>query len=360
VRYIVAVNSGPARTGHINVGGIPFTISQDASETGHPPLLDLTEVTPHDSPVARMDQAIAPFGHSGQAIYYGGAWNTTLFSDTWLWDGAQWTALTPAHNPGPLASHAMAYDDARGRIVLFGGVNGAGLTSNQTWIWDGSDWTQANPPTSPPERFGHAMAYDPVRQTIVLFGSYGDFGESNDTWLWDGSNWTQAASPQNPLPRYNHSMAFDQARGQMVMFGGIRGYGPPTWFADTWLWDGTTWNQAFPAASPAARSGHVLAFHPDLGLVVMIGGTGGKDLSDTSWDYDFRKETWTWDGETWTQQFPENQPGAAYTLGAAYDDVRHVLTIQLGDDLTCVSRGPKTFHLSGHQRPLTGLARVVR
>jgi hypothetical protein len=79
----------------------------------------------------------------------------------------------------------------------------------------------------------------------------------------------------------------------------------------------------------------------------MIGGTGGKDVTDTSWNYDFRRETWTWDGSAWTQQFPENQPGPAYTTAAVWDATRQALTVHLGDDLTCASRGPKTLRLRG-------------
>jgi len=354
VRYIVAANSGPARTGHLNVGEIPFTISQDAGDIRQP-LVEYRQLSPADAPSARLNQALAPFGHSGHAVLYGGGWDATLSSETWLWDGAQWGSLKPAHNPGLLASHAMAYDDARGQIVLFGGIDGNGMPSNQTWVWDGTDWTQANPQTIPPARFGQAMTYDAARQRVVLFGGYGPFGESNDTWLWNGSNWTQAASAQNPAPRTGHAMAFDQARGVVVMFGGMRG-APPVFYSDTWLWDGASWQQALPATSPTARSGLALAYDRGLDMVVMVGGTGGKDLTATSWDYDFRKETWTWDGSTWTQQFPENQPGPAYTPTAFYDELRHALTVQLGDDLTCLSRGPKSFRLLANRRLFEGFS----
>jgi hypothetical protein len=199
------------------------------------------------------------------------------------------------------------------------------------------------------------MTYDAARQRVVLFGGYGPFGESNDTWLWNGSNWTQAASAQNPAPRTGHAMAFDQARGVVVMFGGMRG-APPVFYSDTWLWDGASWQQALPATSPTARSGLALAYDRGLDMVVMVGGTGGKDLTATSWDYDFRKETWTWDGSTWTQQFPENQPGPAYTPTAFYDELRHALTVQLGDDLTCLSRGPKSFRLLANRRLFEGFS----
>ena len=142
-------------------------------------------------------------------------------------------------------------------------------------------------------------------------------------------------------------MAFDAARGQMVMFGGFHGAGVPTWFSDTWLLDAGGWRQMFSATPPPARFGHVLAYHPGLRSVVMIGGAGGKDVIGGGWNYDFRKETWAWEGQEWVQQFPEDQPGAAYTIAVAYGDAGQGLTIHVGDDLTCASRGPKTYRLSG-------------
>ncbi len=204
------------------------------------------------------------------------------------------------------------------------------------------------PAVSPPARYGHAMAYDAVSQKVVLFGGYGDYGSENDTWTWDGVNWTELVSPVSPLARSGHAMAFDALRGQIVLFGGAHTDGIPTWFSDTWVWDEDNgWQQKLAPTPPGARSGHALAYHPGLHSVVMIGGMGGKDVTTTSWNYDFRNEIWIWNGEAWVQQFPENQPGPAYTIGVAYDDIRQGLTVHLGDDLTCVTRGPMTFFVTG-------------
>lgn len=353
VRYIVAANDGPERTATIIAGGQTITLIQQSglAELRQPsnslaPVF--SPLSPADAPAARLDMAMAPFGNSGQAILYGGHWNSAISSETWLWDGASWTLLHPAHNPGLLAYHAMAYDEARGQIVLFGGLAGdMPVPSGQTWVWDGNDWRERHPAVRPAERFGHAMAYDSVSRKVVLFGGSGDYGDTNDTWTWDGVTWTQAVSPASPMPRSGHSMAFDRARGEMILFGGTGSGSAPTWYSDTWGWDGSVWHQKLNATPPAGRTGHAMAYHPGLRAVVMIGGTGGKDVTDTSWNYDFRRETWTWDGSEWTQQFPENQPGPAYTTAAAWDATRQALTVHLGDDLTCASRGPKTLRLRG-------------
>ena len=255
--------------------------------------------------------------------------------------------MNPANNPGLLTQHAMAYDDVHGKIVLFGGTNPTGGYSNQTWVWDGNNWKQMHPEVSPPARYGHAMVYDSVSKKIVMFGGYGEYAEMNDTWTWDGSNWTQVVSTTNPPPRFQHGMAFDAKRGQIVMFGGFLSQPTPTFYSDTWLWDAKGWHQVLISTPPTGRFGHTIAYHPAMSAVVMIGGYGGKDVTDTTWNYDFRRETWIWNGQTWTQQFPAVQPGPAYTIGASWDDTKQALTVHVGDDLTCLSRGPKTFLLTG-------------
>ena len=45
---------------------------------------------------------------------------------------------------------------------LFGGFNGTAAL-NETWTWDGATWTQLSPTTSPSARAGASMAYDPER-----------------------------------------------------------------------------------------------------------------------------------------------------------------------------------------------------
>lgn len=64
--------------------------------------------------------------------------------ETWEWNGAQWVFRTSV---GPSARNAaLAFDSNRGMVVLFGGLlpNGLGQPpplSSETWEWDGSDWT---------------------------------------------------------------------------------------------------------------------------------------------------------------------------------------------------------------------------
>lgn len=60
-------------------------------------------------------------------------------SDTWEWDGTNWEQKAPAAAPSARQRHALAYDSARQRVVLFGGMerksNGTYVDLNDTWEW---------------------------------------------------------------------------------------------------------------------------------------------------------------------------------------------------------------------------------
>ena len=58
-----------------------------------------------------------------------------------------WTQIKPSSSPAARHLHAMAYDNARQRTVLFGGSTGTSQLSD-TWEWDGKKWTQIKPPLS--------------------------------------------------------------------------------------------------------------------------------------------------------------------------------------------------------------------
>src|SRR5262249_11780635 len=100
----------------------------------------------------------------------------TFFADTWEWDGTNWSPGGGAHAPPARFQHALAYDSARGRTVLFGGA-GVSLLQD-TWEWDGTDWTQRATASSPPARSRHVLAFDSARGRTVLFGS----SSFADTW----------------------------------------------------------------------------------------------------------------------------------------------------------------------------------
>src|SRR5438128_4978378 len=91
------------------------------------------------APSPRYDAGMAYDAARGQVVLFGGQDASSFFGDTWTWDGAAWTLRTPAHSPPPMCCMGMAYDAARGQVVLFGGYDFAPI--GDTWTWDGTDWT---------------------------------------------------------------------------------------------------------------------------------------------------------------------------------------------------------------------------
>ncbi len=71
---------------------------------------------------------------------------------------ASWKKINTTNEPSPRAAHAMAYDAANQKVVVFGGYDSTGAYLNETWTFDGKTWTQENPTSSPPPRAAGAMA----------------------------------------------------------------------------------------------------------------------------------------------------------------------------------------------------------
>jgi HYR domain/CARDB/Galactose oxidase, central domain len=210
----------------------------------------------------------------------------------------------------------MAYDTARGRLVLFGGSGQSGSQLGDTWEFDGTSWTQLFPANSPSPRYGGAMAFDPVLGRTVLFGGWGNNGRLGDTWEWDGANWTQASPSSAPYPRFFHSMVFNAQLGKTILFGGdfVRPYalGPTN---DTWEWDGVQWTQDWTNAAPSPRAGQSLVYDLGRSRAVLFGGT------DETFSHVFYNDTWELGAGIVT--LPSN-PTATFTpssLGFGYSSV---------------------------------------
>jgi hypothetical protein len=72
-------------------------------------------------------------------------------------------------------------------VLLFGGVGSPseggdfGLLSD-TWSWNGATWTELSPARSPEPGIGSSMAYDPATEVMLLFDD--GYGGDNKTWTF--------------------------------------------------------------------------------------------------------------------------------------------------------------------------------
>jgi hypothetical protein len=145
-------------------------------------------------PSARIHPAMAYDTARNRLVLFGGAAQDAGLGDTWEWDGNAWTEESD-FGPDPCAGGAMVFKGSR--VALFGGI--ASIASpppqpappifDRSWEWDGRHWT-ARQDMGPGDRVFHAMAFDEARSRVVLFGGStvptgGDgvqAGIRGDTW----------------------------------------------------------------------------------------------------------------------------------------------------------------------------------
>jgi cysteine-rich repeat protein len=248
----------------------------------------------------------------------------------------------PRTEPPTRIDSAMVYDSVRERVGLFGGQDAVGGLHGDTWFYDGVDWHDATNAMAmqPDARSGHALAYDSLHGKLVLFGGTNKTVLLNDTWeLFDGmTSWTKSTNT-TPLAlqvRIGAAAAFDADHGVTVLFGGAK---TTTHFNDTWTY-GTAWTRAIPTTtSPSTREFAAMAWQPEWHRIVLFGGErAGTPFADA----------FTWDGMDW-QAITLDDPAPPVPAGRSHaqlvwDSVRHSLVLTGGTNVTPT---PQIWELSG-------------
>jgi len=208
-------------------------------------------------------------------------------------------------NPSSRAQAAIAYDEATGSVLMFGGAGSTGAPEGDTWTWDGSSWSQQHPATSPSARAGGVMAYDPVNHDVLLFGGntesravVGDDSAHSipaETWSWDGHEWRRAQFGGPDFVPGSTWMATDPLSHHVVLVSGTEplAFGCP-WplegteiavrcpmvppqsgtGAKTWTWDGGAWREAHSVAPlPAFSTDKALLTDPTTGHLALFAQT---------------------------------------------------------------------------------------
>jgi hypothetical protein len=290
----------------------------------------------------------------------------------------------PAETTLPRASllarrgHAMVYDVARQRVVLFGGIGPAtagAIATDQAsaWEFDGTGWTQI---TSGGGGFtgrnSFAAAYDPSRSNVVVFGgrtgSAPDSPAFGETWTFSGVTLTRSATT-GPSARSHVSGAYDASRQRVVVVGGVN---PTTLanFTDQWEWDGQTWTQRVGVTVPTTNTFGgplvadangtlflLLSRTPDRRVVVysFVNGQwtaintttapltsgfaatrfpgGGILLFGGASDASVLGESWKFDGATWTRLNIAG-PSARTGHAMAFDSNRNRVVLFGGESAT--------------------------
>jgi MYXO-CTERM domain-containing protein len=322
-----------------------IAISVDTSNLTYPILIDPSVAYPVWELVNAGSQAPVPTYGSGMAfdvargklVLFGGDVEADPFvtNATWEWDGTNWTEMSPASSPPARYGCTMVYDIERSKIVMFGGMNwnSSNFLFGDTWEWDGTNWAEQAVTISPSARAYAPMAYDSVRQKTVLFGGSTDrynFGYTDesvnplgDTWEWNGTNWAMMTPATMPIARSNAALAYDAARSKTILFGGK--YGPSgsvTVLDDMWSWNGTNWTSITPTTLPSARTDVSISYDSDRMKTVLFAGSSKTTVLN---------DTWEWDGTNWLQRTPTTSPTERWLAPMAYDSL-HKKTVLFGGD----------------------------
>lgn len=217
----------------------------------------------------------------GEMVLFGGMHDGQNLGDTWIWNGVEWREVsTPG--PSPRREHVMAYDVANDLILLYGGWPSE--FSDQLWAWDGASWTQLDQGVVTPGGLqGSAMAYDPLRQRAVLFGGIGAQGHASTVAEWDGREWV-VLTPEGPEAVAFHAMAFDPIGAGVLVHGGHRQNSSST--SESWLWNGSEWRRV-ASGDPGRKYRHAMAADTARNIIVLFGGAGDVGMSE-------------WNGSEWT------------------------------------------------------------
>ncbi len=270
----------------------------------------------------RMEPATSPPGDgavayrtaSSQLVFFGGDVTPDGPSnETWIYDvvANEWTLIMPSNHPSARLGHAMAYDPASDRIILFGGFFfnfTAGVSSiplNDTWAFDVTTdvWTQLNSANGPPPSHGGLLVHDPTSGLLVHLDDAG-----TGTWTFDPASqtWTKKQASSQRGPRFVPAFVAYPPSGRLVRHGGLWGVRPSPLlgydnveesdaFDDTWVFDPIRdeWMEMSAGGGPL-RGAHAGIYHPPSGRVYFFGGVGGcSSPPDDVWTYDPAQNAWT-------------------------------------------------------------------
>ncbi len=264
------------------------------------------------SPSARSGMSFAYDDDQNKLIMFGGTCSGHACSDTWEYTAVSGWQQININGPSAREGAYMTYDSTRQKVVLFGGHVWAGSHLSETWEFDGTNWAQKSTSTNPSSRSAHAIVFDQNRNKVIMFGGWTNSQLGNDilgdTWEYDGTNWAQISSTTSPPARSNMQMVYAPNLGGVVLFGGTgRDH---VYYNDTWLYNEQGWTQLTLAQSPSARYGYQMTYDPNRNVIILFGGT-----HLTSGTY---ADTWIYDGNNWEQDITTNSPPPTWLAGFAY------------------------------------------
>ncbi len=298
------------------------------------PVTQHVEWSADDGPEAREHPAVLRDAARGRVVLLGGsgyAPQLAPLEDAWGFDLASraWSPLAVHGDALPGGSRRVARTGPS-EALLFGGYDGRMQPHAElvrvTLRDDGVHVARLEQTDPPPARFLHGFAWDAARGRGVLFGGVGA-ALHDDTWLLeleeDVAVWTRLETERAPSARYGFAYALDGSSGRFVVAGGADERFPSASPEDCWVLDLTA---DPPAWSPlegvtlSARRNPCQAFAPATGTLVVHGGTAdGRSVAPGVLALDLRAEAPDWRELALPDGVPPRASGTGF---ADADDAR--------------------------------------
>ncbi|MEX1254701.1 MAG: kelch repeat-containing protein [Dehalococcoidia bacterium] len=245
-------------------------------------------------PAPRRDHSLVAAGSS--LVLFGGRGPEGTMQDLWRYDvdADAWTEFG-ATGPSARFGHNAVWDSARERVAVFGG-QAASAFFNDLWSFDPASnaWLQLSAGAGPAPRYGAAAAIDTAGRLVLSHG-FTDSGRFDDTWLHDLASgvWTDVSPAEGPRPveRCLMRAVWDSKAQRLLMFGGQTDATP--YLGDLWAFDGAGWNEIAVDPKPSPRKFYAMAFDPDAGRAVLVGGDTEDGPANDVWTFDSATNAWT-------------------------------------------------------------------
>jgi len=199
---------------------------------------------PATNPGVRQDSQMVYMPNVDRVLLYGGLANASAIPDAWEYNpnANTWRQVCSNCSPGGRVDGALVYDEASGKVVLWGGT--AAYTTPalaSTFLYDptakpadqcdNTCFAAANPVQEAPPAAAPCFGYDHQRQRVVVYGNTGDsvyaYTTGSNTWSSLGVGGTP---PGRDLGGGNGNQdsfcGYDSKNDWFLLFNGSSGAAP--------------------------------------------------------------------------------------------------------------------------------------
>lgn len=175
--------------------------------------------------------------------------------ETWVYDfnSDRWVEMKPARSPAARHYYGLAYDVESDRVILWGGFIGKDVLDRNVWTYDfnTNTWLERTntrleliPESSPDPQWYQAMTYDEASGRIIIYGGADEGSDEMWTYGLSGNTWTKLKQTTNPGKISRMPMVYVPDARKLVLFGGQLDSRQYTYSDETWLYNLNTdsWN----------------------------------------------------------------------------------------------------------------------